>query len=260
MNKLMKSLVCLAASVVFICPVSGGDREKEENKRIVNDAIITCCNCSDMPEETEYQSNKNTPIIRSNLNPVPIVEDDGVLLWYEVSAEEQDSIPEDIYIEESSEKIIENVVETVEEEPSYEYEEESQTVYEEDIEEDAYNPTSYSGDDVYILAHLLCGEAMDCSWDVQVAVGSVVLNRVSHYAFPGNIYDVVFQEGQYACTWDGNYYRTPTSTNWEVAEYLLTYGSHMPWYVIFQSNQVVGDSYYSTVGGIVFSYNSWDLG
>lgn len=128
-------------------------------------------------------------------------------------------------------------------------------------EEDVYIPaSSYSNDDLYVLAHVIAGEAYGCSWDLQAAVGSVVLNRVNHYAFPNDIYSVVFQSGQYACTWDGNYYREPTSTNWEVAEWLLSNGSTLPWYVIFQSASVVGDSFYTQIENVVFSYNSYDLG
>ena len=118
---------------------------------------------------------------------------------------------------------------------------------------------SYNNDDLYVLAHVICGEAQGCSWELQAAVGSVVLNRVNHPAFPGSISGVVFQSGQYACTWDGNYYREPTSTNWEVAEYLLNNGSTLPWYVIFQAGSVIGDSYYSTIENVVFSYNSRDV-
>lgn len=118
---------------------------------------------------------------------------------------------------------------------------------------------SYNNDDLYVLAHVICGEAQGCSWELQAAVGSVVLNRVNHPAFPDSISGVVFQSGQYACTWDGNYYREPTSTNWEVAQYLLNNGSTLPWYVIFQAGSVIGDSYYSTIENVVFSYNSWDV-
>lgn len=127
----------------------------------------------------------------------------------------------------------------------------------EPVQEPVY--ISQNSDDLYVLAHVICGEAQGCSWELQAAVGSVVLNRVNHPAFPGSISGVVFQSGQYACTWDGNYYREPTSTNWEVAQYLLNNGSILPWYVIFQAGSVIGDSYYSTIENVVFSYNSWDV-
>ena len=53
-----------------------------------------------------------------------------------------------------------------------------------------------------IMAHLLCGECQSGSRELQEAVGSVVLNRVESDDFPDTIDGVVFQKGQYACTWD----------------------------------------------------------
>ena len=89
--------------------------------------------------------------------------------------------------------------------------------------------------DLDILAHLLCGECQGGSRELQEAVGSVVLNRVASDKFPDTIEEVVFQRGQYACTWDGNYDRTPTERNWEVAGYLLENGSQIPENVVFQA-------------------------
>lgn len=86
-----------------------------------------------------------------------------------------------------------------------------------------------------IMAHLLCGECQSGSRELQEAVGSVVLNRVASDDFPDTIEGVVFQKGQYACTWDGNYNREPTERNWEVAEYLLQNGSQIPEGVVFQA-------------------------
>lgn len=107
-------------------------------------------------------------------------------------------------------------------------------------------------DDLYILAHVICGEAQGCSRELQEAVGSVVLNRVGHPSYPNSIEGVVFQRGQYACTWDGNYYRTPTQTNWEVAEYLLREGSQLPDNVIFQAQHKQGSYVYKKIGNEYF--------
>lgn len=107
-------------------------------------------------------------------------------------------------------------------------------------------------DDLYILAHVICGEAQGCSRELQEAVGSVVLNRVGHPSYPNSIEGVVFQRGQYACTWDGNYYRTPTQTNWEVAEYLLREGSQLPENVIFQAQHKQGSYVYKKIGNEYF--------
>ena len=90
-------------------------------------------------------------------------------------------------------------------------------------------------EDLEIMAHLLCGECQSGSRELQEAVGSVVLNRVASDDFPDTIPDVVFQRGQYSCTWDGNYDREPTERNWEVARYLLENGTQIPENVGFQA-------------------------
>ena len=95
-----------------------------------------------------------------------------------------------------------------------------------------------------IMAHLLAGECQPYPDDEQIRVGSVALNRVNHDEFPDTLEEVVFQPGQYACTWDGNYYREPTERNWANAEWLLTNGSVFPEYVIYQSRGKQGDGVY----------------
>lgn len=93
----------------------------------------------------------------------------------------------------------------------------------------------YSEEDLYILAHVICGEAQGYPDDEQLYVGSVVLNRVNHPSFPNTISGVVFQRGQYGCTKDGNYYREPTAQNWANARMLLENGSVLPGNVVWQS-------------------------
>lgn len=107
-------------------------------------------------------------------------------------------------------------------------------------------PTPYipEDSDLYVLAHVLTGESQWCSDEEQIYVGSVVLNRVAHPEFPNTIKEVVFQKGQYACVWDGNYYRVPTKRNWENAKWLLDNGSILPDYVIWQSRSKQGKGVY----------------
>lgn len=102
----------------------------------------------------------------------------------------------------------------------------------------------YTDEDLYILAHVICGEAQSCPDDEQLYVGSVVLNRVNHPAFPNSLKGVVFQGGQYACTRDGNYYRDPTPQNWANAKYLLDNGSILPGNVVWQSGSRQGSGLY----------------
>lgn len=112
----------------------------------------------------------------------------------------------------------------------------------------------YTPDELDIMAHLLCGECQTGSVELQKAVGSVVLNRVDHRSYPNDIRSVVFQRGQYACTWDGNYYRTPTERNWEIADWLLRYGSVLPPSVIYQAQFRQGHGVYAKIGREIFCY------
>lgn len=100
---------------------------------------------------------------------------------------------------------------------------------------DEIRKNSYSEEDLYILAHVICGEAQGCPDDEQLYVGSVVLNRKNHPGFPDTIKGVVFAPGQYSCTRDGNYYREPTDRNWANARHLLENGSVLPGNVVWQS-------------------------
>lgn len=102
--------------------------------------------------------------------------------------------------------------------------------------------------DLYLLAHLLCGEVQTGSWETQVAVGSVVLNRVNDPSYPNTLHGVIYQRGQYACTWDGNFNRTPTDRNWAVARFLLENGSQIPANVIYQAQHRQGHGVYGKFG------------
>lgn len=126
----------------------------------------------------------------------------------------------------------------------------SESEYVESIEE----TPSYSEDELYVLAHLICGEAQGYSDELQQAVGSVVLNRVNDSAYPDTIEGVVFQKGQYACTWDGNYDREPTERNWANAKYLLENGSQLPPEVVYQAQFKQGSGVYKQIQNEYFCY------
>ena len=115
-----------------------------------------------------------------------------------------------------------------------------------------YNPDS----NLYILAHVINGEAGAeyCTDDMRRYVGSVVLNRVNSSYFPDNIKDVVFQDGQYACTWDGNYDKEPEEYCWEIAAELLMQGSVLPETVVFQAQFPQGSGTYLIEQNMYFCY------
>lgn len=112
----------------------------------------------------------------------------------------------------------------------------------------------YTDEDLYVLSHVIYAEAGNCSREMQIGVGSVVLNRVKDERFPNTIKDVVFQKGQYACTWDGNYEKEPNQESIDIAIELLENGSQYPDYVIWQASFKQGDSIYKQVENIYFCY------
>lgn len=101
--------------------------------------------------------------------------------------------------------------------------------------------------DLYILSHIISAEAGNCSEDMMIAVGSVVLNRVEDERFPDTIEEVVFQPGQYSPTWNGTYYDEPTDEAVEVAEMLLTDGSQIDESVVWQAEFVQGVGIYEVI-------------
>lgn len=104
-----------------------------------------------------------------------------------------------------------------------------------------------AADDTEILTRVIYGEAGNCSREMMEAVGSVVLNRVADDRFPDSIEGVVFQPGQYACTWDGNYDKDPSAEAREVAEMLLKDGSQIDESVVWQAEFQQGNGVYKTI-------------
>ena len=62
--------------------------------------------------------------------------------------------------------------------------------------------SSQSGD-VALLARVISAEARGEPYSGQVAVGAVILNRVSHPSFPSTISGVVYEPGAFTCMVDG---------------------------------------------------------
>lgn len=66
--------------------------------------------------------------------------------------------------------------------------------------------TSYSSSDVQLLAKVISAEARGESYEGQVAVGAVILNRVKHPSFPDSLSGVIYQNGAFSCVNDSNWY------------------------------------------------------
>ena len=70
----------------------------------------------------------------------------------------------------------------------------------------------YSSNDVYLLAKLIHAEARGETYQGQVAVGAVVLNRVRSSSFPNTISGVIYQKYAFTCVADGQINLEPGET------------------------------------------------
>ncbi len=59
--------------------------------------------------------------------------------------------------------------------------------------------------DVALLARLISAEARGESYEGQVAVGAVVMNRIVHPSFPNTLSGVIYQRGAFSCLDDGQF-------------------------------------------------------
>lgn len=108
-----------------------------------------------------------------------------------------------------------------------------------------------------ILAHMIYAENGDDSYSEYVKAmeytGSVALNRVASDRYPDNLEDVIFQHGQYACTWDGGFHKTPSDDAYKVARDLIRNGSKLPGKVLYAAEFKQGHVY-DHVAGTYYCY------
>jgi N-acetylmuramoyl-L-alanine amidase len=71
------------------------------------------------------------------------------------------------------------------------------------------------------MARIIHSEARGETFQGQVAVGAVVLNRVQSDHFPDSIKEVIFQPGQFSAVLDGQYKLTPDSSAYQAAKAAL---------------------------------------
>lgn len=78
--------------------------------------------------------------------------------------------------------------------------------------------SSYSSSDVELLAKVISAEARGESYEGQVAVGAVILNRVAHPSFPDSLSGVVYQKGAFSCVNDSNWYASVADSSKRAAK------------------------------------------
>lgn len=116
--------------------------------------------------------------------------------------------------------------------------------------------TAYSQAELDLLARVIYCEA-GSSWltdEHQLAVGSVVLNRVADSRFPNTISGVVYQKGQYSCVPNGMINRTPSERAINNARYLLENGVTIPTNVVWQAQFKQGKGVWKYIQGHYFCY------
>lgn len=69
-----------------------------------------------------------------------------------------------------------------------------------------------------ILAKLIYSEARGESYEGQVAVGAVIMNRLQSSQFPNTITEIAFQPGAFTAVDDGQYWLTPDRTAYLAAQ------------------------------------------
>jgi spore germination cell wall hydrolase CwlJ-like protein len=105
---------------------------------------------------------------------------------------------------------------------------------------------------LWLLAHIMMSEAGYCDSDERLKVGSVVLNRMNHPAFPDTMVEVLYCDNpiQYAPTICPNrFYQEPTEECWVDAQWLLDNGSILPGDVVYQATFPQGSA--------IYEYSKW---
>ena len=74
------------------------------------------------------------------------------------------------------------------------------------------NTTTNSSSDLNLLSHLVYAEARGEPYSGQVAVASVVLNRVKSSSFPNTVAGVIYERGAFSVVSDGQINLTPNET------------------------------------------------
>ncbi len=80
------------------------------------------------------------------------------------------------------------------------------------------NNGSSGSTDVNLLAKVISAEARGETYKGQVAVGAVILNRVSHSSFPDTISGVVYQDGAFSCMYDGQINKAVADSAYKAAK------------------------------------------
>lgn len=107
-----------------------------------------------------------------------------------------------------------------------------------------------------LLARLVYQEGNIESLECQIAIASVVINRVNAGIFGGdNIYDVIYAKGQFSTAYMLDE-TVPNDINYEAVDYVIQNGPSIPYYVCFFRANYYFKEYtpYCNIDHTYFSY------
>ncbi|MBD5133054.1 MAG: cell wall hydrolase [Clostridiales bacterium] len=118
----------------------------------------------------------------------------------------------------------------------------------------ASGETAYDRDMVIWLARIIHAESGNQSLEGKIAVGNVVMNRVSDPKFPNTLYDVLFQKNQFSPAATGSIYREPNEESMVAAMLVLDGAQVVPEALFFngagaRSYASKNKTYVATIGG-----------
>lgn len=90
-----------------------------------------------------------------------------------------------------------------------------------DMVEQRKEVISITNEELLLLSKLITGEARGESYEGQVAVAAVVINRVKDSRFPDNIKDVIYQKNAFSVVKDGSINMQPTDSAYKAAREAL---------------------------------------
>lgn len=107
---------------------------------------------------------------------------------------------------------------------------------------------------IWWLSCALYHECRGLDDEAQIAVASVIMNRVKSNKFPNTIFEVLVQPGQYAFVNDEIIWGEPDERAIKNAEYVYWNGSQIPENVLFQAEFLQGSGVWKQIDNQYFCY------
>ena len=104
---------------------------------------------------------------------------------------------------------------------SYANKNEQNIIYKQKQELKEKQVVNITNDELILLSRLIAGEARGESYEGQLAVAAVVINRVKDERFPDNIKDVIYQKNAFSVVKNGQININPTESSIKAAQEAL---------------------------------------